>query len=297
MGRLDEVLEILKKFNPKINTAHNYDIIHESARQFIEDIKSSSLDITKKVSETPSLLETVADLDADITSIEHPSLLETVTSLASDITPTENPSLLERVTQLNTEIKPDTSSKTTSVENPSLLERVTQLNTEIKPDTSSKTTSVENPSLLEPESGVVSDITPLERSEYEISETTPSEISELSKHLTNEKSKLTEIKPIISAQQNNDFFNQMEYMFDDITIDLLFIHDTIPKSFNEIGYKFIMDKDNNPIKSNISNKVKLLQIFNYFRNASAIIGGSLSLIDFKFLIKNKISEIRPKISQ
>ena len=305
MGRLNEVLELLKKFNP------GPDSIRESALQFIKDVESAGLDSAKN----PSLLETVTQLNSQVKPAEHPSLSETLTLLTpvernnSQVKPVEHPPLSETLTILtpvetnNSQVKP--------VEHPSLSETLTGLNSHIKPAKDPSLETINGSNTLErgdsdepgtsetPERPIRPETseTP-ERPETPIRPDTSEKPETPIRPDTSEKPE-TSITPATSksdfVEQNDDFFNKMENMFDNTTIDLLFIHNNMPISFDEFASKFAMNKDN--IKNHISNKEKLRQIFDYFRNAGVIIGGSLSLIDFKFLIKNKISEIRPKISQ
>ena len=93
--------------------------------------------------------------------------------------------------------------------------------------------------------------------------------------------------------ESNDFFNIMEQMFDDTTLDVLFIHENEPSSFEKLFIDLLGKKK----LDKVSNKIKMNQIFDYFRKASRPAGGGLSLNEFKNFIKHKIAEIRPKISQ
>ena len=231
-----------------------------------------------QVEENSSLISTLSDLTGEINHAENNSLLSTLSDLTGEINPAENSSLLSTLSDLISE---------NNTENSSFLEKLSQINSQNEPienSISPKDSSEEIPTVVMPK------------------EQDGSELNRIGKPKINQppiESINTKI-PSISAPQNDDFFNQMENMFDDITIDLLFIHNKESSSFEELTYKYAIDtsnKGNYTNKVKYTNKEKLRQIFDYFRDASVITGGSLSLTDFKFFIKNKISEIRPKISQ
>jgi len=224
--------------------------------------------------ENSSLISTLSDLTGEINPAENSSLLSTLSDLTGEINPAENSSLLSTLSDLISE---------NNTENSSFLEKLSQINSQNEP--------IENPSISTDTSQEIPIVvTPKVPNGSELKPTGDPKLKQ-------ESIESTQTPPTISAPQNDDFFNQMENMFDDITIDLLFIHNKESSSFEELTYKYTNDKGNNTNKVKYTNKEKLRQIFEYFRSASVISGGSLSLTDFKFFIKNKISEIRPKISQ
>jgi hypothetical protein len=91
----------------------------------------------------------------------------------------------------------------------------------------------------------------------------------------------------------------MEKMFLPDNLNILFIHDNNSKDFNKYMMR-VTHIESPPYKKEkeITNNEKIKQIFDYFRESSEKMrGGGLSLDDFKRMIKRKIVEIIPKISQ
>jgi hypothetical protein len=239
---------------------------------------------SNETSANSSLISTVSDLAAEITPLENSSLLSTLSDVTGEISPVENSSLLSTLSDVTAEVNPATNS---------FLETLSQIYSQNEPTENSSLEPSQNPSeeipIVQPNPDDLNRLS-IDPSLKESETKKPiNEINQINKK--NEEKR-------ISAPQNNDFFNQMESMFDDITIDLLFIHNQKSESFEELTQTYVNKNKNIPNETkNVTNKEKLRQIFDYFRSASVLYGGSLSLIDFKFLIKNKISAIRPKISQ
>jgi ATP-dependent DNA ligase len=85
--------------------------------------------------------------------------------------------------------------------------------------------------------------------------------------------------------------------FDDKTLDMFFIHNKEPLTFEELFRRIMHNPYDTVQEKELSSRDKIKKIFNFFRSAYVQRGGGQTLHDFKAMIKKKIAEITPKISQ